>query len=60
MNFNQTQKLYWQVGKDNFILKIQDFKKLFILQFPSGTFPPLDVHGTSVHPSHIYIQIENF
>jgi hypothetical protein len=32
MNFNQTQKLYWQVGKDNFILKIQDFKKLFILQ----------------------------
>jgi hypothetical protein len=27
---------------------------------PSGTFPPLDVHGTSVHPSHIYIQIENF
>jgi hypothetical protein len=32
MNFNQTQKLYWQMGKDNFILKIQDFKKLFILQ----------------------------
>ncbi len=27
---------------------------------PSGTFPPLDVHGTSVHPSHIPIHFENF
>ncbi|EFX61679.1 hypothetical protein DAPPUDRAFT_121194 [Daphnia pulex] len=28
--------------------------------FSSGTFPPLDVHDASVHPSHIYIQIEIF
>jgi hypothetical protein len=43
--------------KNELVYPLRNFPSEFN---PSGTFPPLDVHGTSVHPSHIYIQIENF